>query len=46
MLSQFQWEVVGRCKHCGGAILYNEDLARTVFNPADLDCICEKEANE
>ena len=41
MLSEFQWKLAGKCKHCGGDIYYNEDEGKSRFNPQQPECLCE-----
>jgi hypothetical protein len=41
MLSEFQWKLAGKCKHCGGDIYHNEDEGQAKFFPAQPGCCCE-----
>jgi hypothetical protein len=46
MRSEYQWELIGQCKHCKGNIYYNESEGRTKFTSTDTGCLCELEEED
>ncbi len=45
-LSEFQWRVIGYCKHCGSPVYYNDDVGMKFSGSSNCNCQLEGDEDE